>query len=40
MFYPTALLLAAILIVVGLGIYQRLNIEVERADKAKLTGAG
>lgn len=39
MFYPTALLLTAILIVVGLGIYQRLSIEVERADKAELTRA-
>ncbi len=30
MIYPTALLLTAILIVVGLGVYQRLSAEVER----------
>ena len=30
MLYPTALLLTAILIVVGLGIFQRLSAEVER----------
>ena len=39
MLYPTGLLLTAILIVVGLGIYQRLSAEVEQkveaADKAK-----
>ena len=28
--YPTALLATAILIVLGLGAYQRLNVEVER----------
>jgi cytochrome bd-type quinol oxidase subunit 2 len=39
MFYPTALLLTAIVIVIGLGIYQRLSAEVEQKveskDKAK-----
>ena len=30
MLYPTALLLTAILIVIGLGIYQRLSADVER----------
>jgi hypothetical protein len=30
MLYPTALLLTAILIVVGLGLFQRLSAEVER----------
>lgn len=30
MLYPTTLLATAILIVLGLGIYQRLNVEVER----------
>jgi hypothetical protein len=29
MVYPTALLLTAILIVIGLGIYQRLSADVE-----------
>lgn len=28
--YPTALLATAILIILGLGAYQRLNVEVER----------
>ena len=39
MLYPTALLLTAILIVVGLGVYQRLSADVEdkveRKEKAK-----
>ena len=35
MLYPTALLLTAILIVVGLGIYQRLSAEVEQKVEAK-----
>jgi len=30
MLYPTALLVTAVLIVLGLGVYQRLNVEVER----------
>ena len=33
MLFPTLLLLTAILIVIGLGIYQRLSAEVERQDK-------
>ena len=35
MLYPTALLLTAILIVVGLGVYQRLSAQVERQVDAK-----
>lgn len=35
MLYPTVLLMTGILIVVGLGVYQRLSIAVERADKAE-----
>src|SRR6476620_585282 len=36
MLYPTALLLTAILIVVGLGVFQRLSAEVEdKVDKRK-----
>ena len=35
MLYPTALLLTAILIVVGLGIYQRLSADVEQKVEAK-----
>ena len=35
MLYPTALLLTAILIVVGLGLYQRLSAEVEQKVEAK-----
>jgi hypothetical protein len=42
MLFPTALLLTAILIVVGLGVYQRLSADVERAvghaDKDKKRG--
>lgn len=34
MIYPNILLLSAILIVIGLGIYQRLSVTVERQDKA------
>jgi hypothetical protein len=38
MLYPTALLITSILIVIGLGVYQRLSAEVEqrvdRKDKA------
>jgi hypothetical protein len=41
MLYPTALLLTAILIVVGLGLYQRMSADVEQKveakDKAKKT---
>ena len=33
MLFPTLLLLTAILIVIGLGIYQRLSAEVEQQDK-------
>ena len=33
--YPTALLLTAIMIVVGLGLYQRLSAEVEQKVEAK-----
>ncbi len=33
--YPTALLLTAIIIVVGLGHYQRLSAEVEQKVEAK-----
>lgn len=33
MFYPTLLLVTAILIVIGLGIYQRLSVEVEQQDE-------
>jgi len=40
MLYPTALLATAILIVVGLGVYRRLSVEVERADKAGETQGG
>lgn len=32
MFYPTLLLLTAILIVIGLGLYQRLSVPVEQQD--------
>ena len=35
MLYPTALLLTAILIVVGLGVYQRLSADVEQKVEAK-----
>ncbi len=35
MLYPTALLLTAILIVVGLGVFQRLSASVEREVEAK-----
>ena len=35
MLYPTGLLLTAILIVVGLGLYQRLSAEVEQKVEAK-----
>jgi hypothetical protein len=35
MLYPTALLMTAIVIVVGLGIYQRLSAEVERSVETK-----
>ncbi|WP_417672391.1 hypothetical protein [Roseibium sp.] len=35
MLYPTILLAVAILIVVGLGVYQRLSLEVERKDEGK-----
>ena len=35
MLYPTALLLTAILIVVGLGVFQRLSVEVEQKVDAK-----
>ena len=35
--YPTALLATAILIVLGLGAYQRLNVEVERQVIVKTT---
>ncbi len=35
MIYPTSLLLTAILIVVGLGVYQRLSAEVERTVNDK-----
>ncbi len=35
MLYPTALLATAILIVLGLGVYQRLNIAVERQTDQK-----
>jgi hypothetical protein len=35
MLYPTVLLLTAILIVVGLGVYQRLSAEVEQKVEAK-----
>jgi hypothetical protein len=35
MLYPTALLLTAIVIVVGLGLYQRLSAEVEQKVEAK-----
>lgn len=35
MLYPTALLVTAVLIVLGLGIYQRLNVEVERQTDQK-----
>jgi Ni,Fe-hydrogenase I cytochrome b subunit len=35
MFYPTLLLLTAILIVVGLGLYQRLSVEIEQRDEGK-----
>jgi hypothetical protein len=35
MLYPTALLVTAVLIVLGLGIYQRLNVEVERQSDRK-----
>ena len=33
MLYPTLLLLTAILIVIGLGVYQRLSVAVEQQDK-------
>jgi hypothetical protein len=33
MFYPTLLLLTAIVIVIGLGLYQRLSIAIEQRDK-------
>jgi hypothetical protein len=32
MFYPTLLLLTAIIIVVGLGVYQRLSVVIEKQD--------
>jgi hypothetical protein len=35
MLYPTALLVTAVLIVLGLGLYQRLNVEVERQSDRK-----
>jgi hypothetical protein len=35
MLYPTALLLTAILIVVGLGVFQRMSAEVERVLEGK-----
>jgi hypothetical protein len=35
MLYPTALLVTAILIVLGLGAYQRLSVEVERQTEQK-----
>jgi hypothetical protein len=35
MLYPTALLLTAIVIVVGLGVYQRMSAEVEQKVEAK-----
>lgn len=35
MFYPTLLLLTAILIVIGLGLYQRLSVAVEQQDKRR-----
>ncbi|CAN2535967.1 hypothetical+protein [Methylocapsa aurea] len=35
MLYPTALLVTAVLIVLGLGVYQRLNVEVERQSDRK-----
>ena len=35
MLYPTALLLTAILIVVGLGVYQRMSAEVEQKVESK-----
>jgi hypothetical protein len=35
MLYPTALLMTAILIVVGLGLYQRLSADVEQKVEAK-----
>jgi Ni,Fe-hydrogenase I cytochrome b subunit len=34
MIYPNILLLSAIMIVIGLGLYQRLSVAVERQDKA------
>ncbi|MCC6890053.1 MAG: GNAT family acetyltransferase [Hyphomicrobiales bacterium] len=34
MLYPTLLLLTAIAIVVGLGVFQRLSVAVERSDRA------
>ena len=33
MFYPTLLLLTAIVIVIGLGLYQRLSVAIEQQDK-------
>ena len=36
MLYPTGLLLTAILIVVGLGLYQRLSAEVEQKVEANV----
>jgi hypothetical protein len=35
--YPTALLVAAILLVLGLGVYQRLSVTVERRDQDSKT---
>lgn len=33
MFYPTLLLLTAVVIVVGLGLYQRLSLAIEKQDE-------
>ena len=35
MLYPTLLLLTAVVIVIGLGVYQRLSVAVEQQDKGK-----
>jgi Ni,Fe-hydrogenase I cytochrome b subunit len=38
MFYPTLLLVTAIIIVVGLGLYQRLSVEIEQQDEGSTKG--
>jgi hypothetical protein len=37
MIYPTLLLMTAILIVIGLGLYQRLSIAVDQHDEDRVT---